>query len=135
MFEKLKILYLEDEPLVALDTGEFLQTLGFETVEIAFRLDQANQLVRELQFDLALLDINVDGGQTSLKLGALLAERGTKVIFASGNSSFAKQLEERGQQFLDKPFSHPELCDRLEDVDALTALAEFNPDHLAEFSI
>lgn len=116
MFKDLKILYLEDEPLVALDTAEHLSTLGFEEVEVASRLKQADKLVEETEFDLALLDINVDRGQTSLELGDMLKEKGTVVIFASGNSGAASSLTTKGHLFLDKPFSLRQLTDKLECV-------------------
>jgi len=116
MFEGLKILYLEDEPLVAFDTGEHLMGLGFETVEVTYRLVQAEKAIEQQGFDLALLDINVDRGNTSLELGRNLAKQGTHVVFASGNSSAAEDLGNEGYCFLDKPISLDELTQTLASV-------------------
>lgn len=116
MFENVKIIYLEDEPLIAIDTGEYLQSLGFEKVEIAHRLEKANEAADEMDFDLALLDINVNGGQTSFELGQMLSERGTKVVFASGRSSSTQQIEENGHYFLSKPFSLVDVRDKLAEI-------------------
>ncbi|MBD3666234.1 response regulator [Sulfitobacter aestuariivivens] len=116
MFEGLKILYLEDEPLVALDTSEHLEELGFSSVEAVSRLQRAEDLVAETTFDLALLDINVDRGQTSLELGEMLVEKGTCVVFASGNSSAAISLARDEYHFLDKPFSLAQLTQKLADA-------------------
>lgn len=116
MFSELSIIYLEDEPLVALDTGEHLHALGFKDVKVVSRLKQAETLVAENDFDVALLDINVDRGQTSLALGDKLADQGTKVVYASGNSEAGKSLVQREQWFLDKPFTLNQLSQKLEAV-------------------
>lgn len=105
MFDEMKVLYLEDEPLVAFDTSEHLQSLGFDDVKVAYKLSQAEAFAEDGDIDLAILDINVDRGQTSLVLGDKLAANGTKVIFASGNGDDAERLQDQGYVFLDKPFS------------------------------
>ena len=109
MFDDLKIVYLEDEPIVALDTSDQLRDLGFCEVKVASRLNDAVAFTAEDDFDLALLDINVDKGQTSLELGHQLASRGTKVIFATGNSSVGSKACRDGIYLLDKPFSAKQL--------------------------
>ncbi|WP_299281947.1 response regulator [uncultured Tateyamaria sp.] len=116
MFEGLKVLYLEDEPLVAMDTGAHLQTLGFETLEVAYKLAAAQELADRARFDLAILDINVDRGQTSIALGSALKNAGTAVIFASGNGTMANDLCRDGFEFLDKPFSLHALTAKLKQV-------------------
>jgi DNA-binding response OmpR family regulator len=108
-YNQYSVLYLEDEPLIAFDTTEFLQDLGFSCVESAYKLKSAEKASTGRRFDLAILDINVDNNQTSLSLGARLAEGGTAVIFASGNSFDADKLRAAGYEFLDKPFSHHDL--------------------------
>ncbi|QJF51134.1 response regulator [Roseobacter ponti] len=114
MLDGLKVLYLEDELLVAMDTAEYLETLGFESVAVAYRLESAHELMENTDFDLAILDINVDRGQTSIALGRELAQAGTRVIFASGNGGDAAKLRSDGFEFLDKPFSLPALADKLQ---------------------
>lgn len=118
MLENLNVLYLEDEPIVAMDTGAHLEDLGFRSVEIAYRLATAVDLAKAQKFDLAILDINVDRGQTSLDLGAELAAKGTRVIFASGNGCDASDLRAKGFEFLDKPFSLAGLTTKLRAVAA-----------------
>lgn len=88
-----------------MDTGDHLTTLGFDHVVVAHRLVKAEALAKERDFDLALLDINVDGKQTSIELGRYLKGKGTTVIFASGNSQAAPGLRKDGFFFMDKPFS------------------------------
>ncbi|MEJ6396445.1 response regulator [Yoonia sp. 208BN28-4] len=114
MFDDLKILYLEDEIIVAMETTAHLESLGFDTVAVAYKLSKAQDAVAQEDFDIALLDINVGRGETSVALGEALAEKGTRVVFASGNSSAARDLRGRGFAFLDKPFSHSALTQELE---------------------
>lgn len=116
MFSKLSVLYLEDETLVALDTSDHLKSLGFSSVKTTYRLANAEKCAAEAEFHLAILDINVDRGQTSIDLGKELAAKGTKVIFASGNSGKAEELRGEGFDFLDKPFSLKDLTRILENV-------------------
>lgn len=108
-YSDIKVLYLEDEPLIAFDTTEFLKELGFSEVKSAYKLKVAEQATEEKEFELAILDINVDNNQTSFSLGEKLAEKGTPVIFASGNSFDADALRAKGYEFLDKPFSYADL--------------------------
>ncbi|NNE53537.1 MAG: response regulator [Sulfitobacter sp.] len=108
-YSDLSVLYLEDEPLIAFDTTDFLQELGFSEVKSAYKLKSAEQAISEKTFDLAILDINVDNNQTSLLLGSQLAGEGIPVIFASGNSFDAERLRAEGFEFLDKPFSYEDL--------------------------
>jgi len=116
MRSNLVVLYLEDEPIVAMDTSAHLETLGFAAVETAYRLEHAKKLASEMKFDIAILDINVDRGQNSLELGRALAKSGTEVIFASGNGCDATDLREQGFGFIDKPFSLAHLSNELEKV-------------------
>lgn len=116
--DNLKVLYLEDEPIVAMDTSAHLEDLGFEEVAVAYRLGTAEKLAESDQYDLAILDINVDRGQTSLELGSALAAKGTRVIFASGNGCDAATLRAQGFEFLDKPFSLDGLTHKLKALAA-----------------
>ena len=109
LIDTLSILYLEDEPLISLDTSEFLNELGFEVVVTTFKLKTALEAASERKFDVALLDINVDKGQTSFELGKELVSAGSVVMFASGNSIDAPRLRAQGYRFIDKPFNRMSL--------------------------
>lgn len=103
--EGLRVLYLEDEPLIAMDTSEILRDLGVETVETVYKLHDAVEMAQNEAFDLALLDINVDRGQTSLDFGCTLNDRQIPVLFVSGNSMNKKELHSQGFGFIGKPIN------------------------------
>jgi len=47
VLEGLRVLYLEDEPIVAMDTSAHLDELGFETVDVAYRLATAVEMAEK----------------------------------------------------------------------------------------
>jgi len=56
-----RILYLEDEIIIALDTAETLREMGFAQVGLAHNLRKARKLAEAGGYDVALLDVNVGG--------------------------------------------------------------------------
>ncbi len=107
LFENLSVLYVEDEPFIALDTIDGLEKSGFKRLVTAMTLAEAERAIDEHHFDCAILDINLDRQQTSLELGARLRQRGTRILFASGNVMDHRSLLKQGFAFLAKPF---EVC-------------------------
>lgn len=77
------VLLLEDEFVVALDAEQMLQELGVVRVETAATLRDAEARAREGHFDVAVLDVNING-QMSFDLAESLRARGTAVVFATG---------------------------------------------------
>lgn len=118
-YNELKVLYLEDEALIAFDTSEHLREMGFGEVTCAYRLKHAEAAAEVEAYDLAIFDINVDGNQTSVELGKHLARNGTKVIFASGSTPELERLQGKGYRIVSKPYSIKQLGKEIE-----TALAE-----------
>ena len=98
-----KLLYVEDEVIVALDVSEGLQyELGFE-VYMAHNLATAMAHCESNRFEFALLDMNLGNGENSMALGLMLAERGTHVVFASGyNRHEIAKID--AFQLIEKPF-------------------------------
>ncbi len=110
----LNVLYLEDEPLIALDIADALENFGFQLVVIAHSLASAERYVAENSFHLAVLDINLGRNQTSLRLGEALSDDGTRVLFASGNSAREMELLQAGYGYLMKPFGPASLRQAIE---------------------
>ena len=103
MPSKSKLLYVEDEVIVALDVSDGLEhDLGFD-VHMVHNLSSAMAKCESTQFDCALLDMNLGNGENSLALGLMLAERGTHVVFASGyNRNEIATID--AFQLVEKPF-------------------------------
>lgn len=79
----LSVLLVEDEFLIAIDAEEILKGLGVKTVETAATFEDAEKQASDGQFDLAVLDVNLNGRE-SFPLAELIGKRGIPVVFASG---------------------------------------------------
>jgi CheY-like chemotaxis protein len=77
------VLLLEDEFVVALDAEQMLKELGVRHVETAATLSDAERRASEGRYDLAVLDVNING-QMSFGLAESLRARGVAVVFATG---------------------------------------------------
>ena len=78
-----RVVIAEDEAIIRLDLKEMLEEEGYEVVAESGRGDEAIDLVREHQPDLAILDVNLDDGNV-FALARKLAEEDVPVIFHSG---------------------------------------------------
>ena len=82
-FDGISVLLVEDEYLIALDADQILRSFGVANVEIAAGWTQAAQQAKEGAFDLAVLDVNLNG-RLSYDIAEILKERGIPFVFASG---------------------------------------------------
>jgi DNA-binding NtrC family response regulator len=99
------ILYLEDEIIVALDTAQTLEEMGFAEVRLVHNLRRAHAEAEARLPDCALLDVNIAGEGLSLDFGQGLMARGVSVIFASGYNRHEMESEHSGLVFVEKPLS------------------------------
>ncbi|MEI4474212.1 response regulator [Frigidibacter sp. MR17.24] len=83
----MRILYLEDEAIIALETADILRDIGFVDVRVAYSLDGVTKALGDDAPDVALLDINLGHGRTSFDLGRSLVEKGVPVVYATGYSA------------------------------------------------
>ena len=79
----LSILLVEDEYLIALDAEEILKGLGVKTVETIATFEAAERRAADGRFDLAVLDVNLNGRQ-SFPIAETIGRRGIPVVFATG---------------------------------------------------
>lgn len=88
----LHVLLVEDEFLIAMDAEEMLRELGAVKVTIASNIPDAQKLIAEGRFDLAVLDVNLNG-QKSFPLAEQLRKAGTPVVFGTGYNLLTRQME------------------------------------------
>jgi CheY-like chemotaxis protein len=79
------VFIVEDDVLSALTIRDFVEGLGCEVVGHARTLDQALLLAAESEFDIALLDIELEG-ETSYALAKWLALRHVPFVFTTGTT-------------------------------------------------
>lgn len=113
--EGVNVLVVEDDPIIALDISETLQSYGARVIGPHFQPTTAIGAISEGP-DVALLDVNL-GRETSSGVAARLAEHGIPFLIVSGQMD-RSELDDafRTAPLLNKPF-----CDR-DIVNGLMAL-------------
>lgn len=103
-----RILVVEDEFLIRMLMEDMLTDLGFHLVGVAGRLDEAAELAKVKEFDLAILDVNLDG-QDVYPVADIIAKRGLPFMFVTGYGGRGLPDSYRGRPTLQKPFQLDEL--------------------------
>jgi CheY-like chemotaxis protein len=103
-----RILVVEDEVLVGMMIEEMLRDLGHELVALSTHFEEALALATTAQFDVALLDINLNGRQ-SFPVADVIRNRGLPFLFATGYGSRILGPAYKDVPILQKPFSLDEL--------------------------
>jgi len=79
----MRVLLVEDEPLLLMAASDMLVDLGHHVVGVATSLSGALQAVKSLLFDIAVLDVNL-GGERVDEVAAVLGARQIPFVFTSG---------------------------------------------------
>jgi CheY-like chemotaxis protein len=103
-----RVLVVEDEVLVGMLIEEMLLDLGYEIAALSTHLDEALTLARTAAFDIALLDINLNGRQ-SFPVADVVRARGLPFLFATGYGGRIVPEPYRDAPILQKPFSREDL--------------------------
>jgi CheY-like chemotaxis protein len=104
----LRVLIVEDESMVNLLLQDMLEDAGCSVVGSASRLQEAVEKAKALTFDLALLDINLNG-ERSFPVAELLSERGVGCVFVTGYGAASLPSSYRTIPVLQKPFLQADL--------------------------
>ena len=107
-----RILVVEDEMLVLMDTEDMLAELGCATVVTAATVADGLARVAAEMFDAALLDLNLDGDRSYAIADALTA-RGVPFAFATGYGVQGLREEDGDRPVLMKPYPLRELANTM----------------------
>ena len=97
------VFLVEDEVMIRMMVTDMLEELGYSVVAEAGDIGEALKLAQSVEFDLAILDVNVNGKVIS-PVADLLAARNRPFIFATGYGSSGLPAEYRDRPALQKPF-------------------------------
>ncbi len=78
-----RVLVVEDEMMIRMLLDGMLTDLGHTVAAEAGRIDEALALARQAEFDVAILDVNLNG-QPITPVVEVLVRRGLPFIFATG---------------------------------------------------
>ncbi|HEX6376409.1 MAG TPA: response regulator [Allosphingosinicella sp.] len=95
----LRVLLVEDEPIIAMTVEDMLEELGCTVVATAATLAAALDAVERDDFDVVLLDINLNGVE-SAPVADRLREAGRPFVFTTGYGAAAA----RGAPVVVKPY-------------------------------
>lgn len=104
--------------MIAMMVEDMLTDLGHEVVGVAPNLKQALALAASAQIDVAVLDINLGGGERSFPVAQLLRDRGVPFLFATGYGTLGLEAPFQDTVTLKKPF---QISDLGKAVEAVTA--------------
>ena len=111
------ILIVEDEPLISMMLEDFVQSLGHSVAAICESVEDALKAIDGDPFDLAILDVNLNG-RRSYPIARALSDRGVPFAFATGYGGHGVGNGYGNGSVLSKPFDLQQL------VKVLTILLE-----------
>jgi len=125
---KVKILIVEDEPIIAKDIEYYLQKLGYFIVGTAHDSESALDMLASRQPDLVLLDINIEGIKDGIEIATVINEKyQLPFLFLtsySDESTLSRAKDTRPYGYIVKPFDEKDL-----KTSVAIALANHNMDH------
>ena len=110
----LRVVIAEDEAIIRMDLRETLEEEGYDVVGETGRGDQAIDMVRDLQPDLAILDIKMTGLEAAAVInGEKIC--GVLMLTAFSQKEVVEQARDAGAlAFLVKPFQRSDLVPAIE---------------------
>ncbi len=106
------VLLVEDEVMIRMMVADMLEELGYRVVAEAGDIAEATRLAETVDFDIAILDVNVNGKVIS-PVAEVVANRGRPFIFATGYGAQGLPEEFRDRPTLQKPFQMDTLAEVL----------------------
>jgi DNA-binding response OmpR family regulator len=110
----LRILYLEDNPLIVFHVEAMIEDLGYVFAGSAGSFAELVAGFDAFEMDAALVDIDLADGRTGPAAAAWLQERGIPSIFVTGQMGVAAEYPALSLGAIAKPISAQELAEKLE---------------------
>ena len=111
----LRVLVIEDSPVIAMATAHMLRALGHIPLGPAGNMTTATALVGSEKMDAAIVDLNIRGTK-AFSLLSVLNNRGIPFLIASGYADWNMPEEWLGRVRLQKPFSEAQLQAKLTEI-------------------
>ena len=103
------VFLVEDEAMIRMMVADMLEELGYSIVAETGEIEQALKLARTANFDIAILDVNVNGKLIS-PVAEVIEARNRPFIFATGYGTQGLPPEYRDRPALQKPFQMENLA-------------------------
>ena len=103
-----RVLVVEDEAIIAMCAEDMIEAMGGVLAGSVCTLADALRLIETVAFDVALLDINLNG-ETSLPLADRLVDLGRPFAFATGYGETVVPARHLGAPLVNKPYGANDL--------------------------
>ena len=113
----MRALVIEDEAAILMLVVDYLADAGIEVLDTASRIDDAMHKAASLDFDVAILDVNLMGHQ-SYPVATLLKSRNIPFVFSTGYGRVGLPPELEDMALLSKPFTQQQFNAALQGVTA-----------------
>ncbi len=115
--ESKRVLVVEDELMIRMLLQDMLTDLGHAISAETGRIEEALALAKQGDFDIAILDVNLNGQPVTPVVEVLIA-RGIPFVFATGYGQRGVPEPYRRTPTLQKPFQTESLAQAIETVTA-----------------
>jgi CheY-like chemotaxis protein len=109
------VFLVEDEAMIRMMVADMLEELGFTVAAETGEINEAIKLAGTTEFDIAILDVNVNGKVIS-PVADLLRARNRPFIFATGYGAQGVPEDYRDRPALQKPFQIESLKSMLDST-------------------
>jgi CheY-like chemotaxis protein len=103
-----RVFVVEDEYLIRMLVEDMVGDLGYEVAAAVGTIAEAREFASTGAFNVAILDVNVDG-QEIFPVAEVLAKRGLPFVFVTGYGEGSLPAAYRGRPTLQKPFQAEQL--------------------------
>jgi CheY-like chemotaxis protein len=97
------VFLVEDEVMIRMMVADMLEELGYSLAAEAGEINEAIRLAGSTEFDIAILDVNVNGKVIS-PVAEVIQSRNRPFVFATGYGAQGLPEEFRNRPTLQKPF-------------------------------
>jgi two-component system, response regulator PdtaR len=114
----IRILVVEDEPLVRMDAVEMLSAAGFDILEAANADEAILMLERHSDIRLVFTDIDMPGSMNGLKLAAAVRDRWppVRIIATSGHFKADAAALPADARFINKPYQPAQIISAIREL-------------------
>lgn len=103
-----RVLIVEDEAIIAMTAEDMIEDMGCVVAAVAASVQDALARAEAGGFDVALLDINLNG-DASTPVAALLARKGTPFVFTTGYGTNGPAADFAAVPLVSKPYRAEQL--------------------------
>lgn len=110
-----RVLIVEDEAIIAMTTEDMVEEIGCVVAATAGSLDDALKATERTNFDIVLLDINLNG-EASIPLASRLRAAGKPFLFTTGYGNSIAFTEFANNPVLPKPYRADQLAAKIAEM-------------------